>query len=397
MKSATVVIGAAWGDEGKGLLTDYHCSRHLNNGLKPLVVRFNGGAQAGHTVFAPDGRRHVFHHFGSGSFLGVPTYLSQYFIMNPFLWEMEYNELKKLGVYPRVFGDIRAFVTTPYDMMLNELKAKGLGVNDTCGAGINETVTRCLSHPEFKTTFNFTKNDMHTQLLIIKEKYWSMRVQELVNQFNLNPEVVEKYNNLAQNDGIMSNYLEAYEFMSKNTTKFNPNISFLDGFDLIFEGAQGLLLDEKHEFFPYVTRSRTGLDNVLSISKELGIDQLDVTYVMRSYMTRHGDGPFPTASNKMKYEDDTNIPNQYQGSLVFGSLDLNLISTAIKKDLAKAEHEKIKVNTTVAVTHLDQTGGGLMSDRLYHAPEIKSVITEKFGAKKGLKSFGPTRNTIYSM
>ena len=68
---AYAVIGANYGDEGKGLITDYLC-RQVEN---PLVIRFNGGAQAGHTVTTPEGIRHIFSHFGSGTLAGA-SYLS---------------------------------------------------------------------------------------------------------------------------------------------------------------------------------------------------------------------------------------------------------------------------------------------------------------------------------
>ena len=77
---ARVVIGSNFGDEGKGLTVDYLC--HQGAGV---VVRFNGGAQAGHTVCL-DRLRHVFSHFGSGTLRGVPTYLSQFFIVNPIMF-----------------------------------------------------------------------------------------------------------------------------------------------------------------------------------------------------------------------------------------------------------------------------------------------------------------------
>ena len=82
MKNVRIVIGANFGDEGKGLMTDYFCSQAPpTEGV--LNVRFNGGAQAGHTVVAPDGRRHIFGHLGAGSFLpNVATYLTSDFIIN---------------------------------------------------------------------------------------------------------------------------------------------------------------------------------------------------------------------------------------------------------------------------------------------------------------------------
>src|SRR4051812_30640034 len=85
----SAVIGANYGDEGKGLVTDYLAEE----GEGAVVVRFNGGAQAGHTVVTPEGKRHVFHHFGSGTFRKARTHLSRFFISNPALFRPEFEAL----------------------------------------------------------------------------------------------------------------------------------------------------------------------------------------------------------------------------------------------------------------------------------------------------------------
>ena len=77
-----IVVGANFGDEGKGLMTDYFCRQSALRGEKCLVVLHNGGAQRGHTVVTPEEHRHVFHHFGSGTFAGADTYLSGDFIVS---------------------------------------------------------------------------------------------------------------------------------------------------------------------------------------------------------------------------------------------------------------------------------------------------------------------------
>ena len=97
MKDIKIVCGSNWGDEGKGLMTDYF-SQKPNS----IVVCSNGGAQRGHTVTTPDGIRHVFHHFGSGTFNNASTYLSEDFIVNPIIFKQEYDELIKLGYIPNV-------------------------------------------------------------------------------------------------------------------------------------------------------------------------------------------------------------------------------------------------------------------------------------------------------
>ena len=87
MKKAYAVIGANFGDEGKGLMTDYFCRTNDN----PIDIRINGGAQAGHTVCTPEGERHIFSHIGAGYFAGADTYLSEFFIANPMLFVKEKN------------------------------------------------------------------------------------------------------------------------------------------------------------------------------------------------------------------------------------------------------------------------------------------------------------------
>ena len=89
-RHATVVIGANFGDEGKGLAVDSLVARDSD----AAVIRFNGGAQAGHTVVAEDGRRHVFSHFGAGAFLGAATFLSRFFVVQPSIFA------KKPGAAP---------------------------------------------------------------------------------------------------------------------------------------------------------------------------------------------------------------------------------------------------------------------------------------------------------
>ena len=143
MKNAKIVIGANFGDEGKGLTTDYLSM----GGNDPIVVRFNGGAQAGHTVQTIDNKAHVFHHVGSGSFLDIPTFLSKFFIVNPTAFVLELEELEALSMKPRLYLDIRAPLTTPYDMIINwaiETK-RGNSRHGSCGFGIDQTMRFCPS------------------------------------------------------------------------------------------------------------------------------------------------------------------------------------------------------------------------------------------------------------
>ena len=128
MNQTKIVIGANYGDEGKGLMTDYFCRRAINRGLTCLNVCTNGGPQRGHTVVAPDGRRHVFHHFGSGTLAGADTYFCDAFIVNPMVFRQEYEALSPICNDLVVYVNNSCRWTTPYDMIqdtIQKLKDEG--------------------------------------------------------------------------------------------------------------------------------------------------------------------------------------------------------------------------------------------------------------------------------
>ncbi|MBC7293790.1 MAG: adenylosuccinate synthetase, partial [Thermoleophilia bacterium] len=295
VKTAKVVIGAGFGDEGKGLITDYLASQQERG----IVVRFNGGAQAGHTVVTPDGKRHVFGHVGAGSFAGLPTYLSRFFVANPMLFRKELASLQACCPLPTVYLDPRCPVTTPYDMIVNQVVelARGDSRHGSCGVGFNETVTRTLSGPAL-----FVSDLADTELVFsilrqIRDEYVPHRLRKLgVNS------VPETYARLLRGDDICERYLEDVRVLLSATAIADHRI-FSSFEAVIFEGAQGLFLDETHRFFPYVTRSRTGLHNVVRLLGEAGLDglRLEVVYVTRTYLTRHGPGPCPTETGDRPY------------------------------------------------------------------------------------------------
>jgi adenylosuccinate synthase len=163
---------------------------------------------------------------------------------------------------------------------------------------------------------------------------------------------------------------------------------------VLFEGAQGLLLDAEHRWFPHVTRSRTGLTNVAILAQEAGIEALDVTYVTRAYATRHGAGPFPRQVDA-SYPDATNVPNSWQGTLRFERLDLDLLHEAVAADMAASP---LPVSHRLAVTCLDQVGERVEfwhGDTARTAAPAAMLDTAQALLGGGLiASFGPTRDTL---
>jgi adenylosuccinate synthase len=143
------VIGACYGDEGKGRTVDAIAHRL---GAGTVVVRSNGGAQAGHTVVAPSGARHVFHQIGSGAFAGAATHFSRFMVSHPMMLAEEVRAVAALGGETVITADPRGFVTTPWDMMVNQAveMARGGGRHGSCGLGFGETHIRAALLAEAK-------------------------------------------------------------------------------------------------------------------------------------------------------------------------------------------------------------------------------------------------------
>lgn len=389
---ADVVIGANFGDEGKGLMTDYLASQYN----KPLVVRFNSGAQAGHTVTTPDGRRHVFSHFGSGSFVGACTFLSEYFVSNPILFFKELAVLNKLGVDPIVYVHPDSMITTPYDIMINQIveRRRGSGRHGSCGVGFNETIERnTRSDGVALRVKDLWDEDWVAEVLHrIRDLYSPVRLGEL----GFFDEYTNNHNLFSSNDIFENFLLDLKDFRSRIIVR-DIDIRNFDG--IIFEGAQGLLLDQNHKWFPHVTRSNTGLQNVVDLANRLGIEQLEVNYMTRAYLTRHGAGPMPFELDEKPYErivDMTNIPNDWQGSLRFSWFNADLLEESISKDMEFASGFDGRVDSRVVVTCMDQLGNnvGFVSNGKVRQMSKDEFVTWVKARPDSKMSFGPTRQTI---
>jgi adenylosuccinate synthase len=381
------VIGAGFGDEGKGLTTDYFSSPDS------LVIRFNGGAQAGHTV-TTNSHRHVFHHFGSGTLSGAQTYLSRHFICNPILFIKELEELKDFK--PIVYVDQYALLTTPYDMILNEIveKSRGEQKHGSCGCGINETVERNAIFTTLHVGY-IKRKDFRDRLESIRKIYFYERLIRLGIDCD---SLSEKHKKLLDSDNLLEHFISDcqafYDYCS-------TNIDLNDFSSLVFEGAQGLLLDQDNKkYFPHVTRSNTGIKNIMSILKESGITSpIDIFYVTRPYLTRHGQGPFFTETKDKpfkKIEDCTNIENEFQGALRFGYLDVNQLSDAIDNDLLCAEN----YSKNLIVTCMDQCDKEHVlvcnGDRVF-CSSIQDFLRNEIKPETILLSFGPQKKDVMKL
>jgi adenylosuccinate synthase len=342
---ARAVIGANFGDCGKGLIVDWLCATQGAG----MVVRFNGGAQAGHTVVTPDGKRHVFSHFGSGTFCGVPTFLSQFFICNPILFLKEAKELSVLGLAPVVYVHPSCAVTTFADMIINQRVEDSMGEkrHGSCGVGISETVSRSqIPHLQITMADLWNGISLDSKLSEICGKYAEFRTGKPIEK----PEaMIAEFGRRCETFAAMVHPLGIGQCKEP-----------------VFEGAQGLLLDQNNkQFFPHVTRSNTGMTNVRKLCAQAGITGIDPYYVSRTYLTRHGAGFLPGEDKRMSFHDETNVSHPYQGSLRFAPLDKDL--------LARCDADAGKHDWHLVLTHCDQL-----------KPSLTSQVV----------SYGPTRNDI---
>ena len=342
-----------FGDEGKGLMTDYFCHQSALRGKSSLVVLHNGGPQRGHTVVTPDGKRHVFHHFGSGTFAGVPTYLHGTFIVNPAIFRQEWDELKLMGVIPKVYIHPECRVTTPYDMNVNQMmeESRGNARHGSCGLGIFETIKRC------KTKNTFLLDD------IVQGKVSVPRMMMDAKNYlyeRLNTEVIEitdEWRNIIASDGIVNHYMDDLYFMIERVrSSYLYSLAYHDC--VIFEGGQGLLLDcDNVAYYPHLTPSHTGVKNPLDAISSLGtIDDIEVCYVTRTYLTRHGAGRMDGECSKELINPDmvdlTNVPNPHQGSLRYGLIDQEALLQRIMNDFTPAK--KLAAKLSLAITHCNE-------------------------------------------
>ena len=353
MPRIDVVIGAGFGDEGKGLTTSYWSSQFPEL-KKKLVIRFNGGAQAGHTVEVKGKNRnyrHVFSHIGSGSYHEADTYLPEQFIVNPLLFKKELAEIDFLGD-ATIYVHPLARVTTPIDMIINQAIEVHRGYTATkhgsVGVGINETIKRS-EHPKYKLNAILIRcepvEELMKKLQLIRDEWIPIRCAQL--GFKLQPQFAELLT-----DKLLYNFILDCKWF-KNQTQIGSSDILYDFDHLIFEGAQGLMLDMDYGKFPYVTHSNTGMKNVDVILNEACIsDVRNIWYVTRCYSTRHGAGPMANEMDMKPFKgivDKTNVPNDWQGTLRYSYLDIYELFKNVAVDTPAKN-----VNRGFFITCLDQ-------------------------------------------
>lgn len=339
--TAVIVTDLGFGDSGKGTVTDF-LVRELGAGW---VVRHNGGAQAGHNVVTDDGRHHTFSQFGAGSFVaGVKTYLSKYMLVHPGGLLEEARVLIGKGVsdaHSRLHIDPQARLITPYHQAANRLREvlRGDQRHGSCGLGVGETMHHSLEAPDEVVVAEdlFHRERLSRKLIRIQKRYWqefSPYRKELFEDRHGRPEIE-----------ILESCDASLEFMEQ-ACKLSTRVGRLNlgGETVVFEGAQGVLLDEWRGFHPYTTWSTCTFHNALALAEEWGLKAFRMG-VVRSYATRHGAGPFPTEDLDLRLPEPHNCWGPWQQDFRLGWLDLCLLRYAVKSCGGV---------DGLAVTHLDR-------------------------------------------
>lgn len=340
MSFGEIVIGANWGDEGKGTIVDYFC------GLNPVdyVIRFSGGPQAAHNVVTDDGREHTFAQFGSGTFHGAKTILASTMLVNPFNMAVEADHLEPLiGFDPfnLMFVSENSLLITPLHTAANRQREINRGVNahGSCGEGIGE----CRAYAELVAAPMKVGDIAKKDKSILRDKLvaYNKYLTETLPNFTFNGNI----------DDIVTGYRILLEDRSLSIVSDEWIKDKIAGDNhIVFEGSQGILLDEYYGFHPHTTWSSVVAKNALKLIEDSGADttRFKRIGVTRTYATRHGFGPFPTEFDgddwSKHYPEKHNSWGRFQGSWRAGLLDLVVLKYAA---LVNGGFDE------VAVTHCD--------------------------------------------
>ncbi len=361
--SITAVVGKNFGDEGKGLATDYLAMLSQKADRSCIVVRHNGGAQAGHTVERKD-KRFVFRELSSGSMRGAVTFWAETFMPDLYKLSEEKEQLMALGEkIPKIISVPDCSLTYIDDVLINmSLETRrGDKRHGSCGMGIDEA-SRRSSDPEFKITpydiLSSGAEAFFKKLLFIRKEYLPARLEVL----NLDPFSMMAYGEMLRDRNVLYKYSEQMCRNCEHIRLLSEDILTTYD-DIIFEGAQGLMLDEKNiKYAPHLTSSRTGLTNPDAILRRLGITKrATALYVTRTYVTRHGAGDLPYEDIFLKegnfFMDETNIKNEWQGSLRFAPHG----SEEEFNEYVRPDIKDTLFTPALLLTHVDETEGNVLT------------------------------------
>jgi adenylosuccinate synthase len=272
-----VVVGLQWGDEGKGKIVDV-LSENFD-----IVVRFQGGSNAGHTVILGD-ETYKFRMMPTGAIREKKVVIGNGVVVDPQVLLQEIDSLKRAGIDADLLISDRAHLVTPYHIQIDSLQEtiKGDKKVETTKRGIGPTYSDKISRIGVRLCdFIHSQNDQWELLESMSvsriEKIHGGGVEK--SESSVRKVFTSAVENLLPYVGDVGEYLE---------TAMNSNLRVL------FEGAQGALLDIDHGTYPYVTSSNC-ISAAASTGTGVSFSRLDsILGICKAYLTRVGTGPFPT-------------------------------------------------------------------------------------------------------
>ncbi len=278
--STTVVLGAQWGDEGKGKVTDFFASS------ADFVVRFQGGNNAGHTIVVGDEKLALsltpsgvlypdcVPVIGSGCVIDLGFLKEELQMLN----DKNVNT-EKLAISPN------AHVVMPYHKLLDELIEESLGENKigTTKKGIGPCYADKIQRRGIRVQ-DLLNQDLFEKKVKANVEETNLTLTKIYNQPPLvAEEIINEFNDYKD---IVSNHVVDTSLLIDNAIKDQKSI--------LFEGAQGTLLDIDHGTYPFVTSSNTSSGNA-AIGSGVGPKNIDrIVGVTKAYISRVGSGPFVT-------------------------------------------------------------------------------------------------------
>lgn len=283
MKKAVVVVGTQWGDEGKGKITNYLSQQ------ADMVVRYQGGDNAGHSIQF-DGTKYALHVIPSGVFHAhIRNVLGNGVVLNPKTFVEEVTQLKQQGfTCENLYISDRAHVIFDYHKIVDGLQEVALGERKigTTKKGIGPTYTDKVSRSGIRVG-DFVSDDFETMYKTALRQKNAEIIRLGGEPLNIE-ESYQEYQALAD---IIRPYVVDTVVMLNEAVKQNQKI--------LFEGAQGALLDIDFGTYPYVTSSNPSGGGVC-VGSGIGPTAIqDVIGIAKAYATRVGSGAFPT-----EFEDD---------------------------------------------------------------------------------------------
>jgi len=348
--SPIAVVGLGFGDEGKGMAVATLSEKRRNQGIPVLVIRHNGGPQAQHNVRI-SGIHHTFSQFGSGTLSGCSTLLDSDMLIEPLALMHEADDLSNCC------GNILEKLAVACDApLLTKLHAhaiceieerRGNDRHGSTGQGIH--IAREYERECPDQTPRMADIDAPFALydkLSLVAKWINAKFGVDVTGVDLQQLCIDLHSAYCDMTACGVNFVhDTREFVARYI-KCQPNAQ------LIFESAQGILLDERYGFYPHITDGDMTPQRAYELCRGIPAD-LRVLGISRTYHTRHGAGPFPTEGSFVPAYPDDNKPYKWAGAMRTGLLDADLFKKAINA---------VQPNC-LAVSCIDQDPHAIMHDR----------------------------------